>query len=71
MASVVGGVVYSRGFQQEPKVSWPALLKEAPPVVSNIDRLQITEVGLVNQGTAQAAIQIDAVFSRHATAANS
>jgi hypothetical protein len=54
MASVVGGVVYSRGFQQEPKVCWPALVKEAPSVVSNIEGLQITEVRLVNRGTAQA-----------------
>ena len=59
LASVVGGVVYSRNFRQEPKVSWPALVKEAPPVVSNIEGLQITEVRLVNQGTPQAAIQID------------
>ena len=64
LASVVGGVVYSRNFRQEPKVSWPALVKEAPPVVSNIEGLQITEVRLVNQGTPQAAIQIDVTNNR-------
>ncbi|HKR83729.1 MAG TPA: hypothetical protein VJS37_06105 [Terriglobales bacterium] len=64
MASVVGGVAYGRGFKQEPKVSWPALVKEAPPVVSNIEGLQITEVRLVNQGTAQAAIEIDVTNNR-------
>jgi len=61
---VVGGVVYSRGFQQEPKVSWPALVKEAPRVISNIEGLQITEVRLVNHGTLQAAIQIDVTNNR-------
>jgi hypothetical protein len=64
MASVVGGVVYSRNFRQEPKVSWPALVKEAPPVISNIEGLQITEVRLINQGTIQAAIQIDVTNNR-------
>ena len=64
MASVVGGVVYSRGFQQERKVPWPALLKEAPPVISNIGGLQITEFTLVNQATAQAAIKIDVTNNR-------
>ena len=59
MASVVGGVVYSRNFQQEPKVPRPAHVKEAPHVVSSIEGLQITEVRLVNQGTPQAAIEID------------
>ena len=59
-----GGVAYSRGFQQEPKISWPASVKEAPRVVSNIQGLQITEVRLVNQGTAQAAIQIDVTNNR-------
>lgn len=64
MASVVGGVVYSRSFQQEPRVNRPALVKEAPHVLSSIEGLQITEVRLVNQGTAQAAIEIDVTNNR-------
>lgn len=65
LASVIGAVVvYSSTFQQEPKVYQPALVKEAPPVVSNIEGLQITEVRLVNQGTAQAAIEIDVTNNR-------
>jgi hypothetical protein len=64
MASVVGAVVYNRSFQQEPKVNQPAVVKEAPPVASNIERLQITGVRLVNQGTAQAAIEIDVTNNR-------
>ena len=64
LTSIVGGVVYSRSLHQEPKLSWPASVKEAPPVVSNIERLQITDVRLVNQGTAQAAIQIDVTNNR-------
>lgn len=64
MASVIGAVVYSRTFQQQPKVYQPALVKEAPPVISNIEGLQITEVRLTNQGTAQAAIEIDVTNNR-------
>jgi len=64
MASVVGAVVYSRSFQQERKVPRPALVKEAPTVVSNIKGLQIIEVRLVNQGTAQAAIEVDVTNNR-------
>jgi hypothetical protein len=64
MTSVVGGIVYSRSFQQETKVSRPAQVKEAPHVVSSIEGVQIAEVRLVNQGTAQAAIQIDVTNNR-------
>lgn len=64
MASVAGAVVYSRNFQQQPKVYQPALVKEAPPVASSIEGLQITAVRLVNQGTAQAAIEIDVTNNR-------
>ena len=65
LASVIGAVVvYSRTFQQVTKVYQPALVKEAPPVVSSIEGLQITEVRLVNQGTAQAAIEIDVTNNR-------
>lgn len=64
MSSVIGAVVYSRTFQQEPKVYRPALVTEAPPVVSNIKGLQITEVRLINQGTPQAAIEIDVTNER-------
>lgn len=64
IASVIGAVGYSRTFQQEPKVYQPALVTEAPPVVSSIEGLQITEVRLVNHGTAQAAIEIDVTNNR-------
>jgi len=63
--SVIGAVVYSRNFQQESKVYQPALVKEAPSVVSKIEGLQITEVRLINQGTAQAAIEIDVTNNRN------
>ena len=66
MASVAGAVVYSRNFQQQPKLSQPASVKEAPRVVSNIQGLQITEVRLVNPGTAQAAIEVDVTNNRDA-----
>lgn len=64
MTSVIGAVVYSRNFQQEPKVHQPALVKQPPPVVSKIEGLQITEVRLVNQATDQAAIEIDVTNNR-------
>jgi len=64
MASVVGGVVYSRSFQQQTKVSRPAQVKEPPHVVSNIQGLQITDVKLMNQGTAHAAIEIQVTNNR-------
>lgn len=65
IVSVIGAVaVYSSTFQQEPKVHQPALVKEAPPVLSSIEGLQITEVRLVNQGTPQAAIEIDVTNNR-------
>lgn len=64
MASVIGAVVYSRSFQQAQNVNQPALVKEAPRVVSNIEGLLITEVRLINQGTAQAAIEIDVTNNR-------
>ena len=63
VASVIGAVVYSRSFQQEP-INQPALVTEAPQVVSNIEGLQIAGVRLVNQGTAQAAIEIDVTNNR-------
>jgi hypothetical protein len=64
MASVVGGVVYSRSFQQETKVSRPTQVREAPHVVSSIQGLQITEVRLLDQGSPQAAIEIDVTNNR-------
>src|SRR5690348_6751458 len=67
MASVVGGVVYSRSFQQDTKVSRPAQVTEAPHVVSSIQGLQITDVRLVNHGTPQAAIEIDVTNNRESS----
>ena len=64
MASLIGAVVYSRTIQQELKVYQPALVKDPPPVVSSIEGLQITEVRLINEGTAQAAIEIDVTNNR-------
>jgi hypothetical protein len=43
----------------------PALVTEAPLVVSKIQGLQITEVRLVNQGTTAAAIEIDVTNQRN------
>lgn len=62
IGSVIGAIAYSR--VQQRRSYQPALVTEPPRVVSSIEGLQITEVRLVNQGTAQAAIEIDVTNNR-------
>lgn len=66
VASVAGAVAYSDRFQKEKPGTYfkPALVTEAPVVVSQAPGLQINEVRLVNQGTDSAAIEIDVINNR-------
>jgi len=64
IASVIGAVAYSNTFQKKLTYYNPASVTEAPLVISQVQGLQITEVRLVNQGTAWAAIEIDVTNNR-------
>ena len=66
IASMIGAVAYSRSFQQKKTFYEPALMTEAPLVLSQVQGLQITEVRLINPGTNAAAIEIDVTNQRDA-----
>lgn len=64
VGSVIGAVTYNHSIQQRKGVNQSPLVKEPPVVISKIEGLQIGDVRLVNQGTTQAAIDIDVTNNR-------
>ena len=64
VTSMIGVIAHSRSFQQKNTFYEPAVVTEAPLVVSKVQGLQINEVRLINQGTNSAAIEIDVTNKR-------
>lgn len=67
LASVIGALAYNKSVRQGQKLTTiyqADAVTEAPPVISKIKGLEITSVGLVDQGTPQASIEIDVTNNR-------
>lgn len=71
LSSAIAAGVYTRSSQSQKKARGygrtydAAKVSAAPEVVSNIDRLEITGVSLINEGTPEAALTIDVTNKRN------
>ena len=71
LSSVIAAGVYTRTSNSQKKTKGygrtydAAKVSAAPEVVSNIDRLEITSVSLINEGTPEAALTIDVTNKRN------
>lgn len=71
LSSAIAAGVYTRSSQSQKKAKGygrtydAAKVSAAPEVVSNIDRLEISGVSLINEGTPEAAIAIDVTNKRN------